>query len=150
MSEALSHLFGDYVVQSDWMAVEKTSRHLPATLHAACYAACFLPVTRSSRALAVIGGTHFLIDRYRLARYVVWAKNQLAPAEWRHAWNNHVDRTGYHTPDVTWVDAHGVTRVVHDDCIRQGKPEWLALPLLIVADNALHLLINRWAIRRFR
>jgi hypothetical protein len=84
MSELLAHAFGDYVVQSDWMAAEKTTRHGPAALHAASYAACFLPLTRSWKALAVIGGTHFVIDRWRLAKHVGWLKNQAAPKHARH------------------------------------------------------------------
>ena len=35
MSELLAHALGDYVVQSDWMAAEKTQRHGPALAHCA-------------------------------------------------------------------------------------------------------------------
>lgn len=146
--EGLAHLVGDYVVQSDWMAVEKTTRALPAAAHAVTYAACFLPVTRSSRTLLVIGGTHYLIDRYRLAKYVAWAKNQLAPTRWRHPWDAHVAQTGYHLPNLPgsgWQNDHDPTT----PCQTQAKPTWLSFPLMVAADNTLHLLINRWAIRRF-
>lgn len=120
----LAHLFGDYVLQSHWMAQAKTSRWTPALLHAGVYTACYLPVTRSVVALVLIGGTHLVIDRYRLARYVVWAKNHLAPAGARPpAWAE-CSATGY-APDV---------------------PAWLAVWLLIVADNALHLAINTGAV----
>lgn len=128
MSELLSHAFGDYVIQSDWMATEKTRRHGPAAAHALTYAACFLPVTRDWRALAVIGGTHFAIDRWRLARYVCWAKNQAAPETYRYPWRDG-KATGY---DVL------------------TKPDWMAVWLMIVADNTLHVTINRWALRRWR
>jgi hypothetical protein len=121
--QLLAHLVGDYVVQSEWMATHKTQRHVPAVIHALLYTACFLPLTRSLRALGVIGGTHFLIDRYRLARHVVWAKNQLAPADERP---EHT-KTGY-PPE---------------------KPEWMAVWLLIITDNTIHALINRWALRRW-
>ena len=123
MSQGLAHLAGDYLVQSDWMATEKTRSHLPAAAHAVSYAACFLPLTRNPRALAVIAGTHFMIDRWRLARHVCWAKNQLAPAVYRPD----------HTPTGYGAD----------------RPDWLAFPLMIAADNTMHLLINRWALRRF-
>jgi hypothetical protein len=108
------------------MATRKTSQHGPAVLHAVAYTACFLPVTRNPRALAVIGGTHFVIDRWRLARYLVWAKEQLAPAAARPPWPP--TATGY-----------------ADD-----KPPWMAVWLMIVADNTLHLAVNRWALRRWR
>lgn len=121
MSEFLAHAFGDYVVQSDWMAAEKTKRHGPALAHAATYAACFLPLTRSPWRLAVIGGTHFAIDRWRLAKHVCWAKNQLAPVDYRPG----------HTATGYGAD----------------KPDWMAVWLLIIADNAMHLLINRLTLR---
>ena len=122
--ELLAHLAGDYLVQTDWMATEKLRRHGPAVLHAATYTACFLPVTRNWRALAVIGGTHFVIDRWRLAKYVAWAKNQAAPAAYRFA----PTPTGY----------------------GPSKPDWMAVWLMIITDNSMHLLLNRFALRRWR
>jgi hypothetical protein len=119
----IAHMFGDYVVQSDWMANQKTSEHLPAAAHAVTYAACFLPLTRSWRALAVIGGTHFVIDRWRLARHVCWAKNQATPSAYRYPWSEG-SKTGY----------------------RDDKPPWMSVWLMIAADNAMHLAINRWAL----
>ncbi len=123
--EGLAHLFGDYVVQSDWMAKEKTSKSGPAALHALTYSACFLPLTRSPRALAVIGGTHYVIDRWRLARHLVWARNQFAPSQYRYRF----DSTPFGAPE--------------------GQPPWLAGWLLFLADNSVHLLINGWALDRW-
>lgn len=144
MSE-LAHLFGDYVAQSDWMATRKTSEHVPAAAHALTYTACFLPVTRNPRALAVIAGTHFVIDRWRLARYV-WAKNQAAPRLFRHRWDEHVSGTGYHRYEM--MSSRGPYG--EDPCTAQSKPDFMAVWLMIVADNTLHLAINRWALRRWR
>lgn len=124
MSEFLAHAVGDYVVQSDWMAAEKTRNNIPAVAHAASYAACFLPLTRNWRAILTIGLTHFVIDRWRLAKHVCWAKNQAAPAAYRPG----------HTATGYGAD----------------KPDWMAVWLLIIADNTMHLLINRWALRRWR
>lgn len=126
MNELLAHLVGDYVVQSDWMATAKTSDPLPAALHATSYAACFLPLTRSPKALAVIGGTHFAIDRWRLAKHVVWAKNQIAPAGHRYP-RGEAGPFGNH----------------------RDQPDWLAGWLLFIADNTMHALLNRWALRRW-
>lgn len=123
MKRLISHLLGDYVCQSNWMANHKTERWLPAIAHAASYTACFLPLNRNWRALAVIGGTHLVIDHYRLARHLTWAKNQLAPAAERPGHT----ATGY--PDST--------------------PDWLAFALLILADNCVHLLINELALDRW-
>lgn len=73
--QIVAHLVGDYILQSHWMATEKTKQSLAAALHAICYTLPFALITQSAAALFIICGTHFLIDRYRLARFVVWAKN---------------------------------------------------------------------------
>lgn len=112
----LAHLVGDYLIQSHWMATEKTKRWWPAIAHAVTYGLPFLLLTQSPLALLVIVGTHAVIDRHRLARHVVWFKNQFAPAAFRPAHT----ATGY--PEET--------------------PPWLSFWLLILADNILHMLIN--------
>lgn len=122
----LAHLFGDYVIQNDWMANAKTTSHLPAAIHGVTYAACFLPLTRNPKALAIIGGTHFVIDRWRLAKYVVWARNQFAPAESRYAYE-----------DSGMMGAP------------PGRPDWLSGWLGFIADNSMHLLINHLTLRHY-
>jgi hypothetical protein len=119
-------LCGDYVVQSDWMAQSKTSAHLPAAAHAISYAACFLPITRNPKALAVIGLSHFVIDRWRLARYVCWLKNQASPKAWRYPWGQG-RKTGY----------------------LDERPAWMTVWLMIIADNTAHLAINHCALARW-
>ena len=75
----------------------------------------------SSAALAVILGTHALIDRYRLARYVSMARNMAGdPLHWRR----YCTATGY----------------------ADNIPAWIATGLVIIVDNTLHLLINYFAI----
>ena len=127
MEQLILHLIGDYVTQSDWMAQNKTKAAWPAGIHAALYSLPFLLLTglslRGQAAWAVILWTHFFIDRYRLARYVVWAKEWLSnkpPLPWRECMT-----TGYDP----------------------SKPPWLAVWLLIAADNTLHLAINYAALR---
>lgn len=71
----VAHAIGDYILQSHWMATEKTKNSVAAAIHAATYTLPFLLITQSPEALAVTCGTHFLIDRFRLARFVVWFKN---------------------------------------------------------------------------
>lgn len=112
----LAHLVGDYLFQSHWMATCKTQRWWPAIAHGLTYTLPYLLVTQSPWALLVIASTHIVIDRYRLARHVVWAKNQLAPAS--------------HRPP------HTATGYADD------VPPWMAVWLLIIADNTLHLVIN--------
>lgn len=122
MNELILHMLGDYVTQSDWMANEKTKAHLPAIAHATVYALPFLAIA-SWPAVAVVLSTHFVIDRWRLARFVAWAKNLPAPAPYRFSWAD-CSATGYH----------------------KDRPAWLAVWLMIAADNTLHLACNRAAI----
>lgn len=120
----LAHLVGDYLIQSHWMANKKTepSAHgwIAATIHGTTYTLPFVFITQSWAALAIIAGTHILIDHWRLARHFVWLRNQLAPKQWRTE------------PSATGGPVDG--------------PAWLHFWLLFIADNTLHLLINVGAI----
>lgn len=124
MNQLILHLIGDYITQSHWMAVRKVSSTWAAFCHAAVYSAPFWFIA-GHRALLVIWATHLLIDRFRLARFFVFAKNFMG-------W-----------PLPKW-----------DDCKATGYPNsvppWLSVWLLIAADNTLHLAINYSAIRWVR
>ena len=121
----LAHGWGDYIIQTDWMANAKTEHWLPAIAHAMSYTLPFvaLVLTMPARpwpgvaALAVIGGTHAVIDRYRLARHLIWARN--------------------------WL---GGTRLPWSECSETGfppdQPEWLTKWLMIIVDNLIHITIN--------
>jgi len=123
MIQLICHLVGDYLLQSDWMANNKTKRTWPAIIHVVLYTLPFLVITRSAEALAVIAVSHFIMDRFRLARYVCWAKNYLAPRGYNDPWHR-CTATGY--PTVT--------------------PLWLSGWLMIIADNTIHLACNAVAI----
>lgn len=122
MEQLILHLIGDYLTQTDWMAREKVKRSWAALVHAVVYTLPFMLITQSALALSVIAVSHFLIDRFRLARYVVFAKNWVTDTS------------------LTW-----------DDCKATGYPSstppFLSVWLMIIADNTLHLSINYAAIR---
>lgn len=150
--QLLAHLWGDYILQSDWMAENKTKRWLPAAIHATVYSLAFLLFRPSLLAFTVILGTHYLIDRYRLARYVVWAKNWMGPSV---PWYRVPQGSG--APYWTDIDEGYVTRYCTQAtppfwaCRATGyppnRPAWLTVWLLIIADNILHLTINYAALR---
>ena len=121
MLQLILHLIGDYITQTDYMANNKTKSLRIAFLHAIVYTIPFILLTQSPAALLVILISHAIIDRYRLARYVIFAKNYLN------------DRT------LKW-----------EDCDKTGypsnRPEWLTVWLMIIVDNTLHLTINFIAI----
>jgi hypothetical protein len=124
---AIAHFVGDYILQSDWMASEKTAKWWPAVAHALTYTLPFLIVTRNPVALLIIGGTHVVIDHYRLARYLVWAKNFLGPRRTWKPWSE-CSATGYPA----------------------DRPVWLTTWLMIAADNTVHVGINSltlWGLR---
>lgn len=137
MTPLILHLIGDYVTQSDWMANGKTKAHWPAFCHALVYALPFGFLCSSWLAWLVIFGTHFFIDRYRLARFVVYAKNIVF--DWR-SW--------------TWPALEEgkafAERMQWSNCSTTGYPSdvppWLAVWLLIAADNTMHLAINAVAL----
>lgn len=116
-------MIGDYIIQTDHQAKEKTSKWWPAILHGTTYAIPFLFIVPSVPALLVIIGTHIIIDRFRLAKYLAWAKNQLAPKDFRPP-RSAMLTTGY----------------------SEDTPIWLSTWLMIIADNTLHLIINTLAI----
>jgi hypothetical protein len=120
-----AHALGDYVLQSDWMASEKTRRPLAAWVHATVYTMVFIAWFHPGVLAALtILWTHCAIDHWRLARFVVFAKNFLAP-RWRWWRWEECSETGYH----------------------RDRPAWLAVWLLIIADNVMHVLINAAALR---
>lgn len=108
------------------MANEKTKRSTAALAHVMAYSLPFLFLRPSLAALAVMAGTHFVIDRWRLARFVCWAKNCLAP------WPD---------PETfAWANCRGTG-------YPSEHPPFLAVWLLIIADNVMHVLINGAALR---
>ena len=122
--QLIAHAVGDYILQSDWMASQKTCDSWAAAAHVLAYSIPFLLLRPSLAAWSVIVATHFVIDRWRLARFVCWAKNWIAPPQQNVAWA-YCTTTGY-PPD---------------------RPAWLTTWLLIIADNTLHVLCNAAALR---
>ena len=123
--QLLCHLFGDYILQSSWMANNKVKAWFPAIVHACTYFVPFFIILHPSwKAALVMVGTHAIIDRFRLAKYVSFASQYLAPpSEWR-SWAECGANAGY----------------------RKETPPFLAVWLMIITDNAIHLAINYWAL----
>lgn len=115
------HFIGDYIIQSNWMANEKVNRWLPAWIHGITYALPFLILTRSVPALLVICVSHVIIDHYRLAKHFIWVKNFLAPRSY---------------PQPEWAEA------TRNGGFPLSTPPWMAIWLMIIVDNTVHVLIN--------
>lgn len=117
--QLVAHMIGDYFLQPHSWAVEKTRNSLIAGMHALTYTTTFVFITQSTLALTVIFITHFFIDRFRLAKYVTWFKNGMS-----------------------------------EDCMTdtgfpKDTPPYLAVWLLIIMDNLMHIVCNGVAIWMF-
>ena len=140
--QLIAHAVGDYVLQSDWMANEKTKKNVAALAHVVTYTLPFLFLTQSPLALLLIAGSHFIIDRWRLARYVCWLKNFLAPPRT-------IDNEKQITPGGQVILVPKVTGTwwySWSSCSKtgypEGKPPWMAVWLMIITDNTMHVLCN--------
>jgi hypothetical protein len=118
MGELLCHLAGDFWLQNHWMATRKTSSSRAAAIHALFYTLPFLFLTWNPLAIAIITGTHFAIDRFRLARY------------WAAFWG---------IGQASWLQRKMGQTV-------SATPDFLAVWLLIITDNTIHLTINHFAL----
>ena len=122
MEQLILHLIGDYVLQTDWMAKNKVQRMPVATLHAFFYSLPFLLLSPSLLAIFVIFSTHAIIDGYRLARFVVFAKNKITE------------------PGLKWADSS-------ETGYHKDTPIWLAFWLMLIVDSVMHMAINYAALR---
>lgn len=129
--QLLAHLFGDYILQTGWMANNKAAKSLAAFVHVIFYGLAFVIfaglgwLSLTPAALAVIVGTHYFIDRYRLAKYVCWAKDWIIPP----------------FKGTPWKDCDATRG------IDAGAPDWLRGWLFILVDNCMHLIINALALK---
>ena len=144
MEQLLCHIAGDFLFQSDWMAMNKSKRTIPCLVHVIIYTSVFLLLTTSWKALLVIGGVHFILDRFPvIIRRFIWLKNHVGPTG-RFVPFNKCLVTGYYDNILNEV---------------QGKPydivpingfdprlNYVTIWLYIVTDNFLHLLTNYLAL----
>lgn len=142
VDQVVAHIVGDYFIQSDWMASEKTKNNVACLAHAFIYAMPFLLLGVTPSAFTMILLSHFLIDRYRLARYVCWAKNFLAPKRTFWMWDESNPKVAmFHLWWRPWKDCKNSSGYPPE------LPAWMATWLMIIVDNTLHVLINALSIK---
>jgi len=129
-TQLVSHFIGDYILQTHEMATKKTSSIAWATIHAIFYTIPFVFITQSFSSLFVIYVTHKYIDRYRLARWVNYAKNI----------------NSFREPIPDSIHFESITNPNTSTGYPEGTPDWLAVWLLIITDNIMHIVINALAI----
>jgi len=142
MTQILVHLWGDFVLQSDWMALNKSKRSFNCLIHVLIYTSFFLLLTTSWKALLVIGGTHFLIDRFPIiVKRLIWLKNHLNP-QFSYVPFKYCNITGYFD-DLTNA------KTPKKEIKQYGTPRLFSVTiwLCIITDNLFHLTINYFAIK---
>jgi hypothetical protein len=144
MTQLLAHIFGDYIMQSDWMAMNKSKRTWPCLVHILLYTSVFLLLTTSWKALLVIGGVHFILDRFPIIiRRLIWLKNHMGPSG-KYVPFEACSVTGYYDNVLNEVtgQAYGSANV-------NGftpRLNYVTVWLYIITDNFLHLLTNYLAL----
>jgi len=117
MEQLLLHAIGDYVIQNDWMALNKKKSgwlgHLACQVHCITYALPFLLIG-SWQAVAAIYAAHFVIDRYRLVDWFLALRNGVG----------HVRNFGF----------------------GDERPALITVWLYIITDNVFHLVFNYLAL----
>lgn len=126
----LAHFIGDYVLQNNAMAKYKTSNTKVAFIHGfiqglllEIVVMAFYPNTIWWVVYTIFLITwlsHSYIDRYRLAKPIIWAINQIAPKSERYPWYKAKENNGHSF----------------------GTPNYMSNWLMIIFDNTLHLTIT--------
>jgi len=145
MEQLLCHLFGDFIAQSDWMAMNKNKKTLNCLVHVFIYTSIFLLLTTSWKALLVIGSTHFILDRFPIIiKKLIWWKNHFPTGKYPPF--AMCETTGYYddSPYNSWIPADW-----QQEDKRYGKPRhfFITVWLYIITDNTLHLLCNYFALK---
>ncbi len=123
MEQLLIHLFADYWLQNDWMALNKKNNFRIALVHSFVYTLPFLLLTRNILALFVIFITHALIDGTHVVEVLNRFKN----------WNFSL----HFSQEEKWCFYDGY----------KDRPTFIRVWLIIIQDNILHLIINYLSIK---
>jgi hypothetical protein len=140
MPQLLVHIFADYFTQSDYQAMNKSKKTIPCLIHVLLYTSCFLLLTTSWKALLVIGGTHFIIDRFPIiVRRIIWVKNHINPS-FSYVPFEKCRMTGYYDNVENEIYQLNPTSESINGYI--PRLNYVTLWLFIISDNFLHLTIN--------
>lgn len=86
----VGHLVGDYLLQTNWMAVNKRTNWLALIVHSAVYTICItLALFIGSRdfpiaAILLVFVSHIFLDRHRFVAW--WAKSIMSVDEKKAGW----------------------------------------------------------------
>jgi Protein of unknown function (DUF3307) len=134
MEQLLIHIFSDYWLQSDWMALNKNKKTIPCLIHCIIYTLPFLILTHNVFALFLIFITHFIEDRWYFIKYIIWLKNHANP-QFTYPKYSKCNITGF-----------------YDDWNAEqtdGRPKFITTWIYIICDNSYHLMCNFLILKYF-
>lgn len=140
----LCHFIGDFLLQTDWMAMNKGKKTFNCLVHVLIYTACFTVLTLSWKALLFIAVTHFMFDRFPIIiKKLIYWKNHFPTMMYPDF--KYCDTTGYYDDSP-----YNSKKAENDDFTKAWMPLAFGAPrhffitvwLYIVTDNVLHLICN--------
>lgn len=118
MLQLILHLIGDYLVQNDWMALNKKKvswkGELACQIHCITYSLPFLFITTPLATLAIYL-SHYVIDRTNIVSYFLAFKN----------WTFSTENFGF----------------------GKERPVFITVWLYIIVDNVFHIICNYLSIK---
>lgn len=141
MLQLICHLIGDFWLQSDWCAINKSKLgwegFFACLVHVIIYTSCFLILTTSWKALLLIGISHFILDRFPIiVKRMIWWKNHFPNGQPPFEYCN---TTGYY--DDSPYNKR-VPHTLHQKMWGKPRPFFITIWLYIISDNTLHLIFN--------
>lgn len=133
------HLFGDFVFQNKWMAVNKSASHFKCLVHCGIYTACVALFTGVYQPLwlVVVFLSHFIIDRLSLADK--WLKLIRGRSLEDFVWNGHKG-----LPDFSAESAYIPNMVAAQKNYHMLRAAFAGVVYTVV-DNTWHLAINYYS-----
>lgn len=146
MEQLLCHLTGDFLLQPSWCALNKSKRFIPCLVHILIYTSVFLLLTTSWKALLVIGGTHFILDRYHvILKTLIWWREHLNPS-FSYVPKELCQFTGYFDNIGNDIDSVKFP-IINTSGEHTARLNYVSVWLYIITDNYFHLLINFLALK---
>jgi len=130
------HLFGDFVFQNKWMAVNKSASHFKCFVHCSIYTLCMCLFTWkwSPAWIGAIFITHFIIDRWSLAdKWLLLIKGR--------ALKEYIDFGHWNIPYSENPNGRNLTQQMGQSLNYQILRGGFASVVYTVVDNTWHLAI---------
>ncbi|MFC1532011.1 DUF3307 domain-containing protein [Thermodesulfobacteriota bacterium] len=83
MSPYISHLIGDFILQNEWMAINKKTRTIPCLIYVLVYILPFLICHLEWWQLILIGIQHFAQDRTDFVFWWLRVFKRVNPESWK-------------------------------------------------------------------